>query len=102
MVQHRCSRCKEDVGEGGIRHKYAGGLICEPCMRSLGMLGGGVRSFWSGLWSSFWDLVTDAVFGVFHPRTRRVAFDKEVRVAYSVQKDRVRDMPPDASISVFH
>lgn len=92
MTQHRCSRCKDDVGEFGIRHKYASGLFCEPCLRELGVHGYGARSFWSGLW----DAVVYAVkpiTAIFKPKPARV--ERVRRVAYNVMKSKALNIPPD-------
>lgn len=98
MVRHRCTGCKEDVGELGIRHKYAGGLFCEPCLRELGVRGGRVvvHGFWGGLFDLFRDIISGAVAVFSSVRPRLVEKDRAVKVAYSVMKNKARDMPPNA------
>lgn len=86
MAHHRCTRCKEEVG---IRHKYAGGLFCEPCMRAVGAWHG--RGFWGRLWDRFTDLIS----APFKPKMTSVAQDKAIKVAYNVMKAKARDIPPD-------
>ena len=88
MVRHRCTRCKEDVGENGIRHKYAGGLFCEPCMRAVGAWQG--RGFWGRLWDSFRNFVA----APFLPKP--LVKESATKVAYSVMKAKARDIPRDA------
>ncbi len=95
MVQHRCSRCKEDVGEDGIRHKYAQGLLCEPCLESLRVRGGIVHTI-GGFWSRLWDIVTDLVTTLFKPKAETKSRDSAIKVAYSVMKNKARDIPVDA------
>lgn len=57
MSHRRCTGCKEEVGRYGIRHKRYGGLFCEPCMKSLGLLHGRIRGFLSNVWSWMGDVV---------------------------------------------
>jgi len=88
MAHHRCTRCKEEVG---IRHKYAGGLFCEPCMRAVGAMSGrGIRGFFSDIWRR----VRSFVSAPFKPKPP--VKDVAVKVAYSVMKARTRDILPDA------
>ena len=99
MATHKCTRCKEDVGEFGIRHKYAQGLFCEKCLRELrGGVSGGILG---GLWYGMRRMITELVDWITAPftRTHKVALrDKEtgVKVAYSVAMNRARNIPIDA------
>lgn len=65
MANRRCTGCKQDVGRYGIRHKYAGGVFCEQCMRSFGILHGWVRGFFGRLW----DGITEFATSFFRPET---------------------------------
>jgi len=104
MVQHRCTRCKEDVGEYGIRHKYAQGLFCEKCLRALR---GGLRIIPSGLFG-FGDMLsfvgrTLRLLREFitRPFTHRITvkLEKEARrVDYNTMKVKARDILRDARI----
>lgn len=99
MVQHRCTRCKEDVGEFGTRHKYAQGLFCEPCLKALRVRGGIVRKgggFLGGFWSRLWDIVADLVTAPFKSELATKSRDRTMRVAYNVIKNKARDIPADA------
>jgi len=90
MVRHRCTRCKEDVEKYGIRHKYAGGLFCEDCLRILGVRGSIIRGFWERLW----ERIKEFVAVPFKPKP--VTKDTATRVAYSVMKSKAMGIPPDA------
>jgi len=104
MVQHRCTRCKEDVGEYGTRHKFAQGLFCEKCLRALR---GGFRLIPSG-WIGFGDmfsfvgkalrwLVSRATRPFTHTLT--VKLENEARkVDYHTMKVKARDILRDARI----
>ncbi len=100
MVQHRCTRCKGDVGEYGTRHKYAGGLFCEPCIRALHqgsrIAGGG----FFGILSFVYDALKLIHRVIFRPKTKTVPFNVKSRVAYNVMKASARDIPRDARIAV--
>ncbi len=102
MAQHRCTRCKEDVGEYGTRHKFAQGLFCEKCLRALR---GGFRIIPSG-WLGFGDIFsfvsrTLRRFGEWATRpfthTISVKLEKEARrVDYQTMKVKARDILRDA------
>ncbi len=51
MSQHRCSRCKEDQGEYGTRHKYHSGLLCDHCKMMVSSGHGQHRGIFGGLWN---------------------------------------------------
>lgn len=102
MVQHRCTRCKEDVGEFGIRHKYAQGLFCEKCLRALR---GGFRIIPHGLFDfggmfSFVSRALRRLVGyATKPFTHRITvkLEKEARrVDYNTMKVKARDILRDA------
>jgi len=93
MVRHRCSRCKEDVGEDGIRHKYGGGLFCEPCLRSL-VYTPGRHVAARGFFWSIWDKIARAARSVFKPTA--VAENRAVKVAYSIIENKARIIPRNA------
>ena len=97
MVRHRCTRCKEDVGEYGIRHKYAGGLFCEPCLRELrqGRRIVSTGGFFGGFFSRLWSRLTGLLSIPFRPRAKTVSFDAATKVAYKTMKAKARDIPPD-------
>lgn len=98
MVQHRCTRCKEDVGEHGTRHKYAQGLFCEKCLRELR---GGIRvnlGGWFGFAGRIWRSVAEWVSRPFTHRLT-VKLEKEARKTdYNVMKVKARDILRDARI----
>lgn len=85
MAHHRCTRCKQ---ESVIRHKHAGGLFCEPCMRAVGAWQG--RGFWGRLWDRF----TDLVVAPFKPKP--LVKESATKVTYSVMKAKARNIPRDA------
>jgi len=98
MTHHRCTRCKEDVGEYGIRHKYAQGLFCEKCLHELRP---GVHvSFggWFGFASKIWRGIVEFVTKPFTHRIT-VKLEKEARrVDYNTMKVKARDILRDARI----
>ena len=98
MVRHRCTRCKEDVGEHGIRHKYASGLFCEKCLRELrggvvaGFSFGDIWGFVSRTWRRIVDFITKP-----YTHTSRIKLENKARkVAFNTIKAKARDIPPDA------
>lgn len=93
MVHHRCTRCKEDVGEYGTRHKYAQGLFCEKCLRAL--RGGFTTNIggWFGFAGRIWHRLVEFVTKPFTHRIT-VKLEKEAtRVTYNVMKARARSIP---------
>lgn len=93
MVRHRCTGCKEDVGQYGVRHKYAGGVFCEQCMRSFGIHRGRIRGFWGRLWDKIVDIIP-----IFHPAPARVEQkrrEEKIRVHNKVMAARARTIPAD-------
>ena len=100
MVQHRCTRCKEDVGEYGIRHKYAQGLFCEKCLRELhgGFVGGFSFGDIFGFVGDVWRRIAEFVTKPFTHR-KTVKLEKEAtRVTYNAMKVKARDILRDARI----
>ena len=98
MVRHRCTRCKEDVGQYGIRHKYAGGLFCEDCLRELGR--SPRRGFLSGVFGFFrdiWDFVTDIARSPFQLRQERKLTSNRMKVQANVMKMKALNIPPNPS-----
>lgn len=91
----RCTGCKQDVGEYGIRHKYAGGVFCEDCMRSLGIHRGGIQGFWGRAWNWIADLATS----IFRPETpsriEKRRREEKIQVHAQVMKARALRIPTD-------
>ncbi len=92
MTHHRCSRCKEDVGEFGIRHKYASGLFCEPCLRELRVLGYSKGGFW-GFFKDLVSWVAQPITAIFKPKPAKV--ERARQVAYKVMQSKALNIPPD-------
>lgn len=92
MANRRCTGCKEDVGRYGIRHKYAGGVFCEPCMRLFGMLHGLIRGFFGRLWDRIVDFIP-----FFRPETPSRKDEKrreeKIRVHNKVMAARALTIP---------
>ncbi len=79
MAHHRCTRCKQ---ESYPRHKYAGGLFCEDCLKELGR---GRRRWYSGFTSIFsriWEFIT----APFRPNTLERQKQKEEKANYHRMK----------------
>ena len=97
MTRHRCTRCKEDVGEFGIRHKHAQGLFCEPCLRELRYKGGTVtRGGFFGFIGSFWDSIKVFIGRTFQHRTVVKLEEQVIKTAFHTMKARAREIPRDA------
>ena len=95
MAHKRCTGCKEEVGRFGIRHKYAGGVFCEQCMRAMGIRRGRVRGFWGRIW----DWATDLASSIFHPeapeRLERKRREAKIQAHYQAMKVRALSIPPN-------
>ncbi len=101
MAQHRCTRCKQDVGQYGIRHKYVGGLFCESCLRELRQGSRVIRNEgFFGFVSSIWDTLKRIHQVVFRPKTKTVSFSETSRVAYKTMNLKARNIPHDARATV--
>lgn len=97
MAHKRCTGCKEEVGRFGIRHKYAGGVFCEQCMRSMGIRRGRTRGFFGTLW----DKIVDFTSSIFRPeapaRLERKRREAKIQAHYQAMKFRALSIPPDAA-----
>ena len=95
MVHKRCTGCKEEVGRFGIRHKYAGGVFCEQCMRTMGLRHGRIRGFWGRLW----DRIVDYTHSIFRPeapeRLERKRREAKIQAHYQAMKVRALSIPPN-------
>jgi hypothetical protein len=108
MATHRCTRCKVDQGKSGRRHKYKGGVYCDPCYREIGA--SPHRSFFfrsagapgsRGFFGRIWDKLVVAarsVRAIF--AQRKTSNEKEkakTAVAYSTMNQRARSIPRNPS-----
>ncbi len=73
MNHHRCSRCKE---ESYPRHKHrSGGLLCEPCLRDIGM---GRTGFSLGrMLGDLWGMLVDTFNNAFRTANTGRSIDGE-------------------------
>ena len=86
MAHHRCTRCKQ---ESERRHKFAGGLFCEDCLRELGRASSGRLGFWEGLWGWFKTLVVSPFKPMPKPDKKAVA----AKVAYNAMRAKALKIP---------
>ena len=95
MAHKRCTGCKEEVGRFGIRHKYAGGVFCEQCMRAMGIGRGRVRGFFGRLWGR----IVDFTSSIFRPeslkRLERKRREAKIQAHYQAMKVRALSIPPN-------
>ena len=105
MAHKRCTGCKEEVGEFGIRHKYHGGLFCERCMRSFC---GVVRAKTTGrhILSNIWTTLKSLWHHVFDPRRfnlkTRKADTKHYSALAHAREIRERSIPIRMAINQKH
>jgi len=93
MAHRRCTGCKEEQGRYGIRHKYAGGVFCVPCMRSLGILHGLIRGFFGRLWDGITEFATSFLRPDTQGRRDEKRREEKIRVHNKVMAARALTIP---------
>lgn len=103
MAHHRCTRCKQ---ESETRHKYAGGLFCESCLKSLGVRGFGGFSHRGfslrGMFGSLWDKIKYWAKSPFQSNQKAELRQAAVRfnVRYQVMRSRMLRIPANFAAGV--
>ena len=96
MQHRRCTRCKQEVGQYGVRHKWMGGVYCEQCIKIARGFGSGRRN-WFG---RAFNWVSRIVKRVLHVKTpaQKKAIKTEEKASYKRMKDtqmKARSIPHD-------
>ena len=94
MARHRCTRCKQ---EAYPRHKFRGGLFCEPCRGEV-LYGRGFVGH--GLWGRIWNSIKEFVSAPFIYQRKPDKAGKTMRVAFNAQQAKARNILMDARTTV--
>ncbi len=97
MVHHRCTGCKQEVER---RHKFAGGVFCEPCIRASMSTVSQCSAIHIGFWERLWARVSDFIAAPFRLQLKRIKKAKTMQVGFSTMKAKALRIPINPSAMV--